>query len=92
MTAFRHSVFADCLPFPEARWAWGIDVLRSEIACRGGFQIRVIDAIPIQHLLEVANSYAREDAIAKSEDFLERFGAKRNVRELMVTDRIIRHV
>lgn len=92
MTAFHHSVFAECLPFPETRWAWGIDVLWSEIARRGGFEIGVIDATPIEHLREVADSYGREDAMKEADDLLERFGAKRDTRELMVTDRIIRHV
>lgn len=92
LTAFHHSVFADCLPFPETRWAWGIDVLWSEIARRGGFEIGVIDATPIEHLREVADSYGREDAMKEADDLLERFGAKRAAHELMVTDRIIRHV
>lgn len=92
MTAFHHSVFADCLPFPETRWAWGIDVLWSEIACRGGFEIGVIDATPIEHLREVADSYSREDAITEANDLLERFGARRDARDIMVTDRVIRHV
>lgn len=92
MTAFHRSVFADCLPFPETRWAWGIDVLWSEIARRGGFQIGVIDATPIEHLREVADSYDREHAIAEADDLVERFGARRDVRELMVTDRIVRNV
>lgn len=92
MTAFHHSVFADCLPFPETRWAWGIDVLWSEIARRGGFEIGVIDATPIEHLREVANSYGREDAISDASDLLERFGAGRDAQDLMVTNRVIRHV
>jgi len=92
MTAFHRSVFAGCLPFPETRWAWGIDVLWSEIARRSGFQIGVVDATPIEHLREVADSYDREAAVAEADDLLERFGAKRHVRELMATGRIIRHV
>ena len=92
MAAFHRSVFAGCLPFPETRWAWDIDVLWSEIARRGGFQIGIVDATPVEHLREVADPYAREEAIAEADDLLERFGAKREVRELMVIDRIIRHV
>lgn len=92
MTAFHKNVFAECLPFPETRWAWGIDVLWSEIARRGGFEIGVIDATPIEHLREVADSYSQEAAITEAKDLLDRFGASRDARKMMVTSRIVRHV
>lgn len=92
MTAFHRSIFSECLPFPASRWAWGLDVLWSEIARRKGVEIGIIDATPIEHLREVGSSYKRAEAVEEARELLQRFNVTRDVRELMVTERVIRDV
>lgn len=92
ITAFHRDTFAHCLPFPETRWAWGIDVLWAEIARRQGFRIGVVDATPISHLREVAQSYGRQAATDEGHQLLARFNVRRDSRDLMQTIEVIRGV
>jgi len=89
ITAFHRSSFPFCLPFHETRWAWGIDVLWSELAVRQGFRIGVVDATPFGHLREVSASYDRQEAIDESCQLLERFDIGRDRRELLRTVEVI---
>ena len=90
ITAFHRTVFRHCLPFPDTRWAWGIDVLWSELASRHGFAMGVVDATPIGHLREVAASYGRDAAIEEGHRLLARHGVRRDSREMLRTIGVIR--
>jgi hypothetical protein len=92
MTAFHKSFFPLCLPFPNTRWAWGVDVLWSEAARRRGWRIGVVDATPIEHVREIAQSYAREAAIVEAQQLLATNGVRRNSRELMRTVEVVRRL
>ena len=89
ITAFHRSAFPFCLPFPDTRWAWGIDVLWSDIAIRQGFRMGIVDATPIGHLREVSASYDRQDAISESRQMLARFNVRHDSRELLQTLEVI---
>lgn len=90
VTAFHQATFRHCLPFPDTRWAWGIDVLWSELASRHGFAMGIVDATPIGHLREIANSYGRDAAIEEGHQFLARHGVRRDSREMLRTIEVIR--
>lgn len=70
VTLFHRSVFKDLIPFPESRWAWGVDVLWAQIAERRGWAIGVIDVATVRHLRPVAASYRAEAARAEAEALL----------------------
>ncbi|MGI4801189.1 MAG: hypothetical protein ACRYG8_45630 [Janthinobacterium lividum] len=90
ISALHRSVFPYCLPFTDTRWGWGIDVLWSEIARQHGFRIGVVDATPIGHLREVAESYDRQAAIDEGHQLLARNNVRRDSRDLMKTVEVIR--
>ncbi len=90
VTAFHRSVFRHCLPFAGTRWAWGIDVLWSDLASRHGFGLGVVDATPIGHLREVAGSYSRDAAVAEGHQLLARHNVRRDSREMLKTFEVIR--
>lgn len=89
VTAFHHSVFRHCLPFPGTRWAWGIDVLWSDLASEHGFRMGIIDGTPIGHLREVAGSYSRDAAIAEGHQLLAGHNVRRDSREMLKTFEVI---
>lgn len=89
LTGFRGSALAKLLPFPSMRWAWGIDVYWSELARREGWNIGIIDAVPIRHLRPVANAYNFSVAMAEARGFLERSGIDRPKWEILRTVRQI---
>lgn len=90
ITAFHRSTYADCIPFPDTRWAWAVDVLWGEIARRRGFRVGVVDATPIGHLREIAQTYDRQKAIDEGQDLLRRNNIHRDTREIMKTVEIVR--
>jgi hypothetical protein len=67
-TLLHRDTFADLIPFPSLRWAWGLDFLWADIAKRQDWRMGVIDAVAIRHLRPVGASYdtlaARDEAIA----------------------------
>jgi len=70
----HRDTFADFIPFPSLRWAWGLDIFWAHVAGRRGWRMGVIDAVPISHLRPVGGAYdmtaARHDAI----EFLASWG------------------
>jgi hypothetical protein len=69
-----------------------VDVLWSEAARRRGWRIGVVDATPIEHVREIAQSYAREAAIVEAQQLLATNGVRRNSRELMRTVEVVRRL
>lgn len=89
LTGFRGSALARLLPFPSMRWAWGIDVHWSEVARHEGWNIGIIDAVPIRHLRPVANAYNFSVAMDEARGFLERNGIDRPKWDILRTVRQI---
>ena len=92
LTAFHRDVFADVLPFPETRWAWGLDVLWGELARRRNFRIGVVDATPIEHLRPVAQSYDFEAARQEARQLLDRFDVRRTHEQIFVTTDVLKRL
>lgn len=90
LTAFHRNVFSFCLPFPETRWAWGIDVVWSEQARARNYQVGIIDACPIKHLRPVAESYDNRAAREEAEEFLFREGVRHQRSEILKTVSVVR--
>lgn len=72
---FRPRTFAQVFPFPDSRWAWGVDLLWSQLANDNGWKLGIVDACPIRHLKPVAKTYDRDAAREEAEAML----AQRNV-------------
>jgi len=89
LTAFHRDVFDRVLPFPESRWAWGVDVVWAEIARRDGFRIGVVDATPIEHLRPVAATYDAEAARREARALLDRYRVRRTHREVFATTAVL---
>ena len=70
LTAFHRDTFAALLPFPSLRWAWGLDLYWADIARRQGWNIGIIDALPVRHYRPVGSSYSGDAAIAEARQFL----------------------
>ncbi len=89
LTAFHRDVFDRVLPFPETRWAWGVDVVWAEIARRDGLRIGVVDATPIKHLRPVAATYDRDAAVSEARALLDRYKVRRSHREVFATTAVL---
>ncbi len=89
LTAFHRSVFEHVLPFPETRWAWGVDVLWGEIARREGFHVGVVDATPIRHTRPVAQLYDPATAVQEGRKLLEAHGVLRSARAILKTTGVL---
>ena len=89
LTMFHRDVFADVLPFPETRWAWGLDVLWGELARRRNLPIGVVDATPIAHLRPVAQNYENDAAVSEGREMLARYGVERSNREILQTTAVL---
>jgi GT2 family glycosyltransferase len=70
-TAFRRETFGVLIPFPDVRMGWGLDVYWAALAAEHGWRIGVVDATPIMHLHPAGATYARAEAIAEAERFLD---------------------
>ena len=75
VTLIQRRVFDDLIPFPELRWAWGIDVAWADLAARRGWPIGIVDVAAVRHLRPVARSYGVREAQAEAEAFLTAAGA-----------------
>ncbi len=89
LTAFHRDVFDRVLPFPETRWAWGVDVVWAEIARRDGFRIGVVDATPIEHLRPVAATYDPIAARNEARALLDSYQVRRTHREVFATTAVL---
>lgn len=89
LTMFHRDVFADVLPFPETRWAWGLDVLWGELARRRQLPIGIVDATPIAHLRPIAQLYEAEAAVAEGRQLLAQNGIARSNREILQTTAVL---
>lgn len=89
LTAFHRDVFDRVLPFPETRWAWGVDVVWAEIARRDGFRIGVVDATPIEHLRPVAATYDPIAARDEARALLDSYHVRRTHREVFATTAVL---
>ncbi len=87
LTGFRSDALKRLLPFPSMRWAWGIDVYWSELARRMGWNIGIIDAVPIRHLRPVANAYNFGAAMDEARAFLDRYNIDRPKQDILRTVR-----
>jgi hypothetical protein len=91
-TAFHRRMFACLLPFPDLRWAWGTDVLWSEMARRENLLAGIVDATPIEHLRPVAGSYNGRLAREEGTIFLQEAGVNRSRREILQTVQVISNI
>ena len=85
LTIFHRDMFADVLPFPETRWAWGLDVLWGELARRRNLPIGIVDATPINHLRPVGQVYDSRAAMTEARQLLARYGIERSNRDILAT-------
>lgn len=74
VSLFHRETFSDIIPFPPLRWSWGIDVSWADLARRRGWDVGIIDAVPIQHLRPVGGSYSTSAANDEAADFLRSKG------------------
>ncbi len=89
LTIFHKDVFSDVLPFPETRWAWGLDVLWGELGRRRGLAVGVVDATPIGHLRPVAQLYEKDAAVAEGRQLLAKYDVRRSNREILKTTDVL---
>jgi len=69
--AFHRDTFATLLPYPQLKAGWGLDSHWAALAREHGWQIGVVDATPVQHVLRpIADSYRHADAMAEAQAFL----------------------
>jgi hypothetical protein len=73
LTVLHKTSFNDLVPFPASRWAYGIDLVWAECCRRNGWNMGIIDALPIRHLRPVAATYDMTEAIEEGRKLLERF-------------------
>jgi hypothetical protein len=85
LTGFHRDAVARLVPFPSMRWAWGLDVYWSEIAREEGWNIGIIDALPIRHLRPIANAYGFFTAMDEAQRFLDRCGINRPKEDILRT-------
>lgn len=83
LTVIRKDAFEPLVPFPQSRWAYGIDVLWADISRRHGWKMGVVDACPIRHLRPVAGTYDMSEAIAEGRELLARHDVNLNRDQLL---------
>ena len=87
ITAFHRSIVNRIVPFPATRYAWGIDMLWSEIVRGAGLSLGVIDATPIRHTRPVATSYSYAAATQEMHELLRAYGYNNvDPKKYMVTE------
>lgn len=72
LVGFHRTTFESLLPFPDLRWAWGMDVYWSALACAIGWDIGIIDGVAIRHKRRIGRSYGQVLAIEQARAFLDR--------------------
>ncbi|MGU3539723.1 hypothetical protein [Methylobacterium sp. A54F] len=87
ISLLHRDTFAELLPFPSLRWAWGLDVLWSHVAKRRGWRMGVVDAAPLRHLRPVGKSYDWLSARREAEDFMKRRSLCMTAAEIFATNR-----
>lgn len=85
LTGFHRDMVARLVPFPSMRWGWGLDVYWSEIARARGWNVGIIDAVPIRHLRPIANAYGFFTAMDEARAFLQRSGIDRAKEDILRT-------
>jgi hypothetical protein len=71
ITAFGRSVADDLLPFPDLEMGWGLDLHWSALAAGRGWNLGVVDALPVRHeTRRVGQAYAGANAVAEAQRFL----------------------
>jgi hypothetical protein len=72
VTLFHRDTFQALLPFPaELQMGWGLDAHWAAIARRNGWNIGIVDAVPIAHTVAPAGAgYSRDAAMAEARAFL----------------------
>ena len=85
VTAFHRDAFSLVLPFPELRWAWGIDLHWAERFRAAGLPLGIVDATPIEHLNPVGGGYDFNAAIAEAKGYLREVGFDRDKRDILRT-------
>jgi hypothetical protein len=83
VTIINRDAFSGLVPFPSLRYAWGLDILWSEIAKMERWRLGVIDAIPIRHIRPVGRSYSANAAQIEAVEFLARKGVHLSRHEIM---------
>jgi hypothetical protein len=86
VTLLHRNTFHELIPFPNLRWAWGIDVFWAQMAKRNGWRMGIVDASPIRHLRPVGGSYNTNAAREEGEDFLRAYNVTINMAELFETN------
>jgi len=69
--AFHRDTFETLLPYPQLQAGWGLDSHWAALARERSWRIGVVDATPIMHLHPAGATYARAEAIAEAERFLD---------------------
>jgi hypothetical protein len=72
VTLFHRDTFQSLLPCPaELQMGWGLDAHWAAIARRNGWNIGIVDAVPIAHTVAPAGAgYSRDAAMAEARAFL----------------------
>ena len=92
MTGFHKSTFSTLLPFPPNRMGYGLDVYWSELCRSNGWNVGIVDALPIRHLRPVARSYGQETAIQEGRELFRKFGIDRAKEEILRTVKVYREI
>ena len=71
-TVFRANTFAALVPFPPSRWSYGLDVLWASQAIQHGWNIGIVDGLPVSHTRSVGGSYNMEGAREEGRQLLSR--------------------
>ena len=85
VTAFHRDIFPLVLPFPESRWAWGVDLHWSEQLRQQNRALGIVDATPIEHLKPVGDAYNFINAVTEAREFLKEIGFDRAKRDVLRT-------
>ena len=88
IVGMHYSILPDLTPFPEPRWAWGVDFLWSDQARRRGWPIGVVDAATFEHLRPIARNYSGQDAMQDTRALLTLHGFNTSRRYLLDPGRI----
>jgi hypothetical protein len=71
LTAFSRRCAAELTPFPELRFGWGLDNHWGAVALERGWNLGVIDALPVRHeWQQVATTYRHAEAIEEARRLL----------------------
>jgi hypothetical protein len=71
VTGFSATAARELTPFPEQRFAWGVDLWWGALARERGWRLGVLDALPVRHESRpVAADYTHAEAIEEARRFL----------------------